>query len=345
MKIVKYISLVIALVFITTKIAYASSSTIQFTVEESTVCNIYYKMPEEIKDSTTLILKDLNGNIIAELEVDEDSDEIFFPNVPFGKYYIEAVDSNLKGNCLPVVLDKSSLDDAHIKKDLNIEDNFFTDDQSKVISDFGYSGTEVTQDILDNVKKVLGGNSDRYPNKMYPSKSKSKSKNNKSDNYLDIDDLNNTDNSGDHENSYNVDNNSDDNSDDNSFTDDQSKVISNSDDSVTDSSKNILNSIKNILKGTNDKPNNNKYTSIVNNTESNNYSDKSDSTNVDNNSDDNLVSYIVKVVKLSKDTLVNDTLVNLYKYIVFFLILLLISFLILFFKSRDDKEDENKEVI
>lgn len=144
------------------------SAEIDFNIEESIVCNIYYKIPKELRSTQRFLLKNSKGEVVAVLEVDGDTDAIFFENVPFGEYYIEAVGCGFVGNCFPIVLGTSSLYGAHIKKDLNVEYNFFTEEQSKVIIDLGYSGTEVTEDVLKEVGKILGSTSSRYPNHYYP---------------------------------------------------------------------------------------------------------------------------------------------------------------------------------
>lgn len=148
------------------------SAEIAFDIEESVVCNIYYKIPKELRSSQKLLLKNSKGEVVGVLELDGDSDTIFFENVPFGEYYIEVVGCGLAGNCFPIVLGKSSLYGAHIKKDLDVEYNLFTEEQAKVIIGLGYSGTEVTEEILKEVAKVLGPSGGRYPNHHYLEESK-----------------------------------------------------------------------------------------------------------------------------------------------------------------------------
>lgn len=141
-----------------------ASAEIYFSIKESKVCNIYYKLPRELKRADKLILKNSDGKVIRVVNITSDLDEIFFGNVPFGGYYIEAHGSELRGNCFPIVLEKDSLYTAHIKKDLDVKYNLFTEEQSKVIVDLGYTGTDVTVEVLKEVGRILGFSYALYPN-------------------------------------------------------------------------------------------------------------------------------------------------------------------------------------
>lgn len=134
-------------------------SELNFNVIESKVCNIYYEIPSDInQNEVEVVLKDLNGNLVSSKVASRNEDGIFFGNVWFGDYYIEIVGIDTEQNCFPVSLDKKSLDDAHIQKELTVEENFFTEEESKVISNMGYTGITVPDEVVEEVRKALGSN-------------------------------------------------------------------------------------------------------------------------------------------------------------------------------------------
>ena len=126
------------------------------TALESKVCNIYYDFPSDLElNEFTVILKDSKGNVQGSKVFNRQDDGILFENVWYGDYYIEIVELEDSNRYFPIHLNKDSLYDAHIKKGLILRDNFFTEEECKLILSMGYSGTNVPSSVI---KDIRGGN-------------------------------------------------------------------------------------------------------------------------------------------------------------------------------------------
>ena len=88
------------------------------TIEASTVANLYYEVMENgslLDESMRFILKDAaTGEVIAEGITENGI--LFIPNVPFGRYILEAEN----GRQFSLLIDTTYLKEAHVLKALDI---------------------------------------------------------------------------------------------------------------------------------------------------------------------------------------------------------------------------------
>lgn len=147
------------------------------------MCNIYYDFPSDLElNEFTVILKDSKGNVQGSKVFNRQDDGILFENVWYGDYYIEIVELEDSDKYFPVHLNKDSLYDAHIKKELTLKDNFFTEEECKLILSMGYSGNNIPSKIMNEIK----GN-DEIPSSLVDSPSEQST--NLSDNVETSDDV------------------------------------------------------------------------------------------------------------------------------------------------------------
>lgn len=117
------------------------------------MCNIYYDFPSDLElNEFTVILKDSKGNVQGSKVFNRQDDGILFENVWYGDYYIEIVELEDSNRYFPIHLNKDSLYDAHIKKGLILRDNFFTEEECKLILSMGYSGTNVPSSVIKDIR-------------------------------------------------------------------------------------------------------------------------------------------------------------------------------------------------
>ena len=116
------VSILAALVLlsVTTLTASAVSTEVYFTVEKSTIANMYYQVIENgepiTEDLTFEIIDADTGQVITTVST-EDS-VLFVPDVPFGEYIVRLVDGSDRE--YHIRIDTEYLLTAHEKKDLDI---------------------------------------------------------------------------------------------------------------------------------------------------------------------------------------------------------------------------------
>lgn len=144
--------LILIIFSLTNFVSLECNADVSITASESKVCNIYYDFPSDLElNEFEVILKDSNGNIQGS-KVFNRHDGILFENVWYGDYYIEIVELEDSNKYFPIHLNKDSLYDAHIKKELTLRDNFFTEEECKLILSMGYSGTNVPPSVIKDIR-------------------------------------------------------------------------------------------------------------------------------------------------------------------------------------------------
>lgn len=105
-------------IFSSASTVFGANTDTYITVEASKVTNLYYEITQNgtpVDEEIRFVVKDaVTGEIVAE-GVTEDG-ILFIPNVPFGKYILEAEN----GKQFSLSLDTAYLKEAHILKTLDI---------------------------------------------------------------------------------------------------------------------------------------------------------------------------------------------------------------------------------